>query len=68
MEGQKISVILVTSEFRGDYAPDSAIAFDIDTNITVNELVDKIFSLKTENNCSLSSNKFTDHIEIRICN
>ena len=65
---QKIAVGLVTSDFRGDHAADIFISFDIDTNITVDELVGKVFSSRTEHDHHYNPNKFTDHIEIRICN
>ena len=65
-ENFKISVLLKTDDYRGDHVSDISIAYNIDENITVKELVRKIFSNKIYD--FDGKEKITrDHIEIRVC-
>lgn len=57
----KISVMLITSDFRGDHAADVFIAHELKPNETVKELVERL--IKEDN-----LGGYSDHIELRVVN
>ena len=63
----KISVLLKTTDFRGDHSMEVTIALDVDPTITLESLVNKVFVDKKICKNYLRTNKLVDHIEIRVC-
>jgi uncharacterized ubiquitin-like protein YukD len=57
-------VTVQSSDFRGDHATDVEIAISVDSNMTVGELVSKVF----ESNDIRLFDKLHDTIKIRFCN
>ena len=59
----KISILLRTSDFRGDHATDILTPLDIDPDITIRELVDIVF---VRQELLRTVDPEVDHIEIMI--
>ena len=58
---KKISVLLYTSDYRGDHSADMVIAYDLKDGETVEELAERLIK---KNNLG----GYTDHIEVRWIN
>lgn len=64
---ETISIILKTSDFRGDHAADTSIAIEYEPNMTIMQLMSRVFKkgLESNVNTTIVPNKLSDHIEIR---
>ena len=61
----KFNAILKTTTNLGDRGIEQIIALDLDGNTTLNEVVEKVFS--DDKYRWSQDERFTDHIEIRLC-
>ncbi len=66
----KISVVVKTSIHRGDHASDISVSIDVNPEMTIGQLMDRIFNkgIKYDKNTTISPNKLEDWVELRISN